>query len=96
MFAGSDMFPSRFALCYLPLLIVLLLAVSASASWKEKALYSFQGIPDGAYPAGGVVFAPVAAPLLPPRVGSAVIIPFCHEKPSIRLRNPRQFWAVQK
>jgi hypothetical protein len=29
---------------------------SASAEWKEKVLYSFQGIPDGAYPAGGVVF----------------------------------------
>jgi hypothetical protein len=28
----------------------------ASAEWKEKVLYSFQGIPDGAYPAGGVVF----------------------------------------
>jgi uncharacterized repeat protein (TIGR03803 family) len=31
-------------------------AASASAEWKEKVLYSFQGLPDGAYPAGGVVF----------------------------------------
>jgi hypothetical protein len=30
---------------------------SASAEWKEKVLYSFQGLPnDGSYPAGGVVF----------------------------------------
>src|SRR5579859_6263524 len=36
--------------------IVLIFAVSASAEWKEKVLYSFQGLPDGAYPAGGVVF----------------------------------------
>src|SRR5271157_5929908 len=28
----------------------------ASAEWKEKVLYSFQGVPDGATPAGGVVF----------------------------------------
>jgi hypothetical protein len=28
----------------------------ASAQWKERVLYSFQGIPDGAYPAGDVVF----------------------------------------
>jgi uncharacterized repeat protein (TIGR03803 family) len=35
---------------------VLALASSASAEWKEKVLYSFQGLPDGAYPAGGVVF----------------------------------------
>jgi uncharacterized repeat protein (TIGR03803 family) len=28
----------------------------ASASWKEKVLYSFQGIPDAASPVGGVVF----------------------------------------
>src|SRR5579859_1707807 len=36
--------------------IVLIFAVSASAEWKEKVLYSFQGLPDGAYPAGSVVF----------------------------------------
>jgi len=42
-----------FALC----MIVVTLAVGASAEWKEKVLYSFQGLPnDGAYPAGGVVF----------------------------------------
>jgi hypothetical protein len=32
------------------------LSLPASAEWKEKVLYSFQGIPDGSYPAGGVVF----------------------------------------
>jgi len=36
--------------------VVLAFAISASAEWKEKVLYSFQGLPDGAYPAGGVVF----------------------------------------
>jgi hypothetical protein len=41
----------------LPLVLVMTLAVGASAEWKEKVLYSFQGLPnDGAYPAGGVVF----------------------------------------
>ena len=43
----------------LPLLCVLVLAFvpSASAEWKEKVLYSFQGgATDGALPAGGVVF----------------------------------------
>jgi uncharacterized repeat protein (TIGR03803 family) len=34
----------------------LTVAVPASASWKEKVLYSFQGYPDGSLPAGGVVF----------------------------------------
>jgi hypothetical protein len=28
----------------------------ASASWKEKVLYSFQSVPDGAAPVGGIVF----------------------------------------
>src|SRR5579863_1906177 len=28
----------------------------SSAEWSEKVLYSFQGLPDGATPAGGVVF----------------------------------------
>jgi uncharacterized repeat protein (TIGR03803 family) len=36
--------------------VVSAFAVSASAEWKEKVLYSFQGLPDGAYPAGAVVF----------------------------------------
>jgi hypothetical protein len=27
-----------------------------AASWQEQVLYSFQGVPDGAIPAGGVVF----------------------------------------
>ncbi|MGA8735846.1 MAG: choice-of-anchor tandem repeat GloVer-containing protein [Terriglobales bacterium] len=40
----------------LSFLVVLAFASVASASWKEKVLYSFQGIPDGATPAGGVVF----------------------------------------
>jgi hypothetical protein len=37
-------------------LLLCILALPASASWKEKVLYSFQGGTDGAYPAGGVVF----------------------------------------
>ncbi len=32
------------------------LASVASAEWKEKVLYSFQGVPDGSVPSGGVVF----------------------------------------
>ena len=37
--------------------IALTLAVTASAEWKEKVLYSFQGgANDGSFPAGGVVF----------------------------------------
>src|SRR5215471_8112650 len=28
----------------------------ASATWKEKVLYRFQNIPDGAYPVGRIVF----------------------------------------
>ena len=36
---------------------LVMVASSASAEWKEKVLYSFQGLPnDGSYPAGGVVF----------------------------------------
>ena len=38
------------------LVSLVLLAQPASAEWKEKVLYSFQGVPDGAVPAGGVVF----------------------------------------
>src|SRR6202451_4897546 len=35
---------------------LVMVASSASAEWKEKVLYSFQGLPnDGSYPAGGVV-----------------------------------------
>ena len=37
-------------------LLVLALASPASAKWKEKVLYSFQGGSDGQTPAGGVVF----------------------------------------
>ena len=43
-------------------LLVVTLAVSlcassaVAASWKEKVLYSFQGIPDGAVPVGAIVF----------------------------------------
>ena len=38
-------------------MVVLVLGASASAEWKEKVLYSFQGgATDGALPAGGVVF----------------------------------------
>ena len=35
---------------------VVALASVASAEWKEKVLYSFQGVTDGSTPAGGVVF----------------------------------------
>jgi len=38
------------------LLFAATLAVPASAEWKEKVLYSFQGGSDGATPAGGVAF----------------------------------------
>jgi hypothetical protein len=49
---------SRFAHYVLPLLLaVSAVALPASAEWKEKVLYSFQGGPtDGSLPAGGVVF----------------------------------------
>ena len=49
---------SRFAHFVLPLLLaVLVVALPASAEWKEKVLYSFQGgTTDGSLPAGGVVF----------------------------------------
>jgi hypothetical protein len=43
---------SRPAICA----IILAMASVASASWKEKVLYSFQGGTDGSTPAGGVVF----------------------------------------
>jgi hypothetical protein len=40
-------------------LVIAALAIPASAEWKEKVLYSFQGgTNDGAFPAGGVVFDP--------------------------------------
>jgi len=39
--------------------VILVLASAASAEWKEKVLYSFQGgTNDGSVPAGGVVFDP--------------------------------------
>jgi hypothetical protein len=38
------------------LVMILTLASVASAEWKEKVLYSFQGGSDGSTPAGGVVF----------------------------------------
>ena len=38
------------------LAVILALAPTASAEWKEKVLYSFQGGTDGSTPAGGVVF----------------------------------------
>jgi hypothetical protein len=41
---------------FLIALAVLSLLSSATAEWKEKVLYSFQGVPDGAVPTGGVVF----------------------------------------
>jgi len=36
--------------------VILATASNASASWKENVLYSFQGVPDGAQPVGGIVF----------------------------------------
>jgi hypothetical protein len=48
---------SRFATRWLVLFVaVLVLTSTASAEWKEKVLYSFQGGSDGSTPAGGVVF----------------------------------------
>lgn len=38
------------------LAVALTLVVPASAEWKEKVLYSFQGGADGSLPIGGVVF----------------------------------------
>jgi len=48
----------RLSGCALTLFVLLLLLAStASASWKEKVLYSFQGGADaGSVPAGGVIF----------------------------------------
>jgi len=43
------------SLSVLVIAVVALTAV-ASAQWKEKVLYSFQGIPDGDQPVGAVVF----------------------------------------
>ena len=36
--------------------VTLTLVVPASAEWKEKVLYCFQGGANGSVPAGGVVF----------------------------------------
>ena len=48
---------SRFAIRWLVAFVaILILTSTASAEWKEKVLYSFQGGTDGATPAGGVVF----------------------------------------
>jgi uncharacterized repeat protein (TIGR03803 family) len=47
----------RLVVRVLHLCVVLFALVSvASAEWKEKVLYSFQGVSDGATPAGGVAF----------------------------------------
>ena len=43
-------------LCPWLAVVILSLATTASAEWKEKVLYSFQSIPDGATPVGAVVF----------------------------------------
>ena len=48
--------PGLIRICLL-IAVALTLAVPASAEWKEKVLYSFQGgTNDGALPVGGVVF----------------------------------------
>jgi hypothetical protein len=44
----------RVAFCLL--LFILTFASTASAEWKEKVLYSFQDVTDGAIPTGAVVF----------------------------------------
>jgi hypothetical protein len=46
----------RLESCLFYLIIIVLFSSSASAEWKEKVLYSFQGGSDGSLPAGGVVF----------------------------------------
>jgi len=46
----------RFTRCLCSLIVIVLFSSSASARVKKKVLYRFQGIPDGATPAGGVVF----------------------------------------
>jgi uncharacterized repeat protein (TIGR03803 family) len=52
---NHNRFPVRSCL----LLVILSMATTASAEWKEKVLYSFQGgTSDGSGPAGGVVFDP--------------------------------------
>jgi uncharacterized repeat protein (TIGR03803 family) len=51
---NHNRFPARSFL----LVVILSMATTASAEWKEKVLYSFQGGNDGALPAGGVVFDP--------------------------------------
>ena len=48
-------FPGLFQVCLL-FAVALTLGVPASAEWKEKVLYSFQGGANGSVPAGGVVF----------------------------------------
>jgi hypothetical protein len=40
----------------IPILSLFTLAGHASAEWKEKVLYSFQGLPDGADPVGAIAF----------------------------------------
>jgi hypothetical protein len=47
---------SRAASRLLLVVLILALASTASAEWKEKVLYSFQGGTDGSTPAGGVIF----------------------------------------
>jgi len=48
---------SRFTTRWLaPFVAIVVLTSTASAGWKEKVLYSFQGGSDGSTPAGGVVF----------------------------------------
>jgi hypothetical protein len=52
----KNCFPGLIRLYFL-FAVALTLAVPASAEWKEKVLYSFQGgTNDGAFPVGGVVF----------------------------------------
>jgi uncharacterized repeat protein (TIGR03803 family) len=47
--------PGRIRICLL-FAVALALSIPASASWKEKVLYSFQGGTDGSFPGGGLIF----------------------------------------
>jgi uncharacterized repeat protein (TIGR03803 family) len=55
--AMTHIMNSRFTTRWLaPFVAIVVLTSTASAEWKEKVLYSFQGGSDGSTPAGGVVF----------------------------------------
>jgi hypothetical protein len=54
---GRNRYSRVVSRCFALFAVALTLAIPASAEWKEKVLYSFQGgANDGFFPAGGVVF----------------------------------------